>query len=424
VITLYGNLSDAKRQAVSQKMNKIFEVNTPSLQEFKKSTKKRGIDDAGYRIRKIESMPGGHGFYSGASQGYNEPYAAQTASMWVYPVRYALSMQYDVALLESLKEGKSEGVIKLLEALELHNEAAAKRFNQLVPGDGSGAIAYSNSAIGGVGPATLNCETAAALSPGHTKGAKRLEKGHKYESVNPATGAVRGVLQVLVPGGASCQVNVLSGTVAVGDAITDLGSYMNAFRGVHHLLSPTPRVLQGIDTALRPEFNCPEVDLAGAVPTPADIETVRTKVKTRRNDGDEVTLKCFTTHSNMSALRQQGFGYRMYVVGADGGGNVSTGIAQKYIENGVKFVEDADWDEDRFTFVEAMDIERFEEKSFSVADFDDNEWRMWLGANGFGSDIYMRALTWRGNWGLIGDGRSGAIIRRANQTNVVQQYNA
>lgn len=421
--TLLANLTDAQRQQVSKKLQKTFEVNTPSMDEYKKSTKTRKLDEAGYRLRKIETMPGGHGFYSGPGS-YNEPYPMQTASLWVYPVRYALAMQYDVALLESLSEGKSEAIISLLETLELHNEAGAKRMNQMIYGDGSGALAYSATAIGAVGQATMAGETAAALSAGHTKGTSRLERGHKYQAINTATGAVRGTLQVITPGKASCVVNVLSGTVASGDAIVDLGSYMNAPRGKAHLFSPTPRVLQGLDTALHPDFNCSEVDLNGAVPNPSDIETIRTKLRTKRNDNAEITLKCFTTPNNMSVLRQQGFGYRMTIISESGAGNVSHGVADKYIENGVKFIEDADCDEDRFYFEETADVEKFIEKEFDVADFDKQEWRMWLGANNVGSDFMMRALTWRGNYGLSGDGRSGAIIRRANQQNTVSQVNA
>jgi len=419
--TLLSNLSDAQRQNVNKKLKNTYEMNTPGIDEIKKSTKKMDIDEAGYRIRQLEVEPGGHGFYSGASSSYNEPFPAQSVSMWVYPVRYALAMQYDVALLESLKEGKSEFIIKLLDVLNKHVEAGAKRMNQMLYGIGDAALAYSATTIATSG--TVNCETAAALTAGHTKGAVRLKRLHKYQAINPATGAVRGTFQVTTPGKTSFVMSLISGTIASGDPIVDIGSYMNAPRGFAQIFSPTNRILQGIDTSLHPDYNCPEVDLAGAVPSPADVETIKTKVATKRNDS-EVTLKCFTTRNNMSVLRQQGFGYRMMIVSESAGTGVSTGVPSKYIENGVKYIEDADCDEDRFYFMETADVERFVEKDFDVADFDGNEWRMWLGANGYGSDLYLRALTWRGNYGLDGDGRSGALIRRANQTNTVAQTNA
>ena len=149
--TLISNLTDGQRQAVSQKMSNIVEINTPTYVEFKKSTKTRKFDEAGYRIRKIETMPGGHGFYSGASSGYNEPFPTQSASLWVYPVRYALPMQYDIALIESLKEGKSEFIVNLLDVLALHKEAAAKRMNQMCYGDGTESLAFSASTISSTG---------------------------------------------------------------------------------------------------------------------------------------------------------------------------------------------------------------------------------------------------------------------------------
>ena len=149
--TLNQNLTDAQREQVSMKLKLIYETNTPALTEIQASTVTKSIDDAGYRIRKIEVLPGGHGFYRGASSGYNEPYPMQTMSTWVFPIRYALSMQYDVALLESLKEGKSEMKIKLMEALEKHNIAVGKRMNQLMYGDGSSALAYAATTLGSTG---------------------------------------------------------------------------------------------------------------------------------------------------------------------------------------------------------------------------------------------------------------------------------
>lgn len=424
--TLRSNLSDAQREAVSQNMKLLYETNTPALTEVKASSKKRSIDEAGYRIRKLEVLPGGHTFYRGASSSYNEPFPMQSSSMFVFPVRYAMPMQYDVALLESLQEGKSESVIKLLETLDKHSIAVGKRMNQMMYGDGSGAVAYAGGAIGSTGAQTLTGETAAAASAGRTKGTLRLEKGHRYQAINASTGAVRGTFTVTTPGKATCAVNVESGTVASGDPIVDVGAYLNAPRGFAHLISATNRVLQGVDTSLHPEFNNPEVDLNGATLSPADIDDIKTKLDTRTNDEDGVSLKAFITPGLYGVLRKQGFGFRSYNIGENGGGNVSTGIANKYIENGVKWCVDADCDDDRVYFKNNEHIESFIEKEIGLADFDNQEWRMWLGANGYGSDIYMRALTWRGNYGVgeMSDGRGGALIRRANQTNVVQQFNA
>lgn len=426
--TLNANLTDAQREQVSQKLKLIYEANTPALTEIKASSKKRSIDEAGYRIRRIEVLPGGHGFYRGASSGYNEPYPMQTMSTWVYPVRYALSMQYDVALLESLKEGKSEMKVKLLEAIEKHNIAVAKRMNQLIYGDGSGAIAYAGSSHVSTGAATLTGATSPAATPGQTKGTLRLEKGHRYQAINASTGAVRGTFTVTTPGKATAVINIESGTITSGDPIVDVGSYLNAPRGFGHLISGTNRILQGIDTTLHPEFNNPEIDLNGSTLTPADIDDAKVKLQTRLNDENGVALKCFMTAGQYAVLRKQGFGFRQYEVDGSGGGNVSTGIANKYIENGVKFINDADCDDDRL-YLKANDyIESFIEKEVGLADWDSQEWRMWLGSNGYGSDIYMRALTWRGNYGVGEEtevpGAGAVLIKRANTTNVVQQYNS
>jgi hypothetical protein len=425
--TLAANLDDARRQQVNDNLALLYETNTPTSNEIKKSAKKRKIDDAGYRIRKLEVLPGGHTFYSGASSSYNEPFPAQTLSMFAYPTRYALAMQYDVALLESLKEGKSEHIVTLLKALETHAISAGKRMNQLFHGSGDGVLAYSTTVIAAAATnATLGGETAAALSAGHTKGTAWLEKGHKYDAVNPATGVVRGTFQVVSPGKSQCVVNMLSGTVVIGDAITDVGAYLRAPRGLAHLVSPTNRLFYGVDTTVHPEFNCPEIDLNGANISSSDIEDIRTKLQTRTNDADGVTTKCVISHGIYSVLKKQGFGFRQYQIGANGEGNVSTGVAGKYIESDTKFIRDSDACDDRAVFFTNEHIEYFSEKEIDVADWDGNEWRMWLGANGYGSDIQMRALTWRGAYGPgeKADGRTCALIRRANLTNTVTQVNA
>lgn len=426
--TLLANLTDSQQEAVSNNMKLLYETNTPALSDIKASTKKRKITEKGYRIRKLEVLPGGHGFYKGASSGYNEPYPMQTSSMWVFPNRYALSMQYDVALLEALQAGDNQAAKSLTETLQWHTVAVAKRMNQLIYGDGSGAIAYAATTLGSTGAGqTLAGETAYAATAGHTKGTLRLEQGHRFQAINASTGAVRGTFTVTTPGSSSCVINLESGTITSGDPIVDMGSYLCAPFGFAHLISPTNRILQGVDTALHPKFNNPEQNLTGSNVTSGDIDDIKTKLDVRTNDEDGMQLKCFLGNGNYAILRKQGFGFRSYPISDSGdGGKTSTGIPNTYTENRVKFKVDADCDDDRLYFMTNEHIESFIEKEVGLADFDNQDWRMFQGASGYGSDIYMRALTWRGQYGVgeMSDGRGGGLIRQTNQTNVIQQATA
>lgn len=419
----FSNLPDLKRQDVSDMVQSFFESNAPGYNAFRKPVNTHEITEKGYRIPYYTRRPGGHtGFTPGASD-FNAAVPMQTASMYVYPVGYALPMVWEGSTIRAFQRNKGNNIQSILDIMKLYTETATKRINQIFYGDGSGALAFSASNIGGTGVATLNGTTAAAATPGQTKGTVRLEEGHVYNAINPSTGAIRGTFVVLTPGKTSCSINVTAGTISSGDPIVDVNSYNRWMRGLGHLISDQARVLQGLNTATFTDLNAPVLDLDGKALTPAALETLKSQVNTRNNTEDaEAKLMCFITFGQHSVLRKQGYNLGFYMRSGEGGDSVK-GVAKRYEDGDTVFVRDADQDEDRGYLVQADQYVMFEEMPFGEYDLDGQEWRMLLGANNTGSDNYQRALGCRANPGTLLP-RTSAFFKRALISGVVTQATA
>ena len=419
----FSNLPDLKRQDVSDMVQSFFENNAPGYNAFRKAADDHEITEKGFRIAYYSRRPGGHTGYVPGSSDFNAAVPMQTQSMYVYPVGYALPMIWEGASIRAFQKDQKNNLQSLLNIMKIYTETATKRINQIFYGDGSGALAFSSSTIGGTGVATLNCTTAAAATPGQTKGAVRLEENHAYNAINPSTGAIRGTFTVTVPGKTSCTVNVTSGTISSGDPIVDVNSYNRWMRGLGHLISDQNRVLQGLNTANFPDLNSPVLDLNGKVLTPAAMETLKSQVNTRNNTEDaESKLIGFITFGQHSVLRKQGYNLGFYIRSAEGGDSVK-GVAKRYEDGDTMFVRDADMDEDRGYLVQGDQYKMFEEMPFGEYDLDGQEWRMLLGSNNTGSDNYQRALGCRANPGTLLP-RTSAFFKRALISGVVTQATA
>jgi len=290
--------------------------------------------------------------------------------------------------------------------------------NRMFYGDGTGALAYAGGTITALGTQTLTGETAAATSPGHTKGTAWLELNHYYNAVNASTGAIRGTFHVTAEGKASCTIVLDSGSITSGDPIVDVNSYNKYFRGLGHLISPTNRIVQGINTATMTDLNSNAVDLAGLPLTAAVVEQIKAGLHIRSNSSDARSgLVVYTPPGQMSSLRKQGANLRSYVNGY----GIVEGIAETFKAGDSVWIEDADMDEDRQYYVSYDEFMMIEERALGVIDIDGNEWRMILGANGSGSGRYQRAIGWRGNIARRGDAMSSAVIYRASITGISTQ---
>jgi hypothetical protein len=339
--------------------------------------------------------------------------------MFVYPTRYSLPMVFQGALIRALRSGQSEKLIEYNAMLQEYMDAATKRLEYMVVGDGSGTLAVSSSTLGATGSGqTMNCTTTAAATAGQTKGAHRLEEGHTYQAINTSTGAVRGTILVETEGTSSCVVNVTSGTVSSGDPIVDVGGYLRYMRGLAHLISRASRVLQGLNTANFRHLNSPEVDLNGTLCTPADFENAKAMLQTRNNDETaENKLLCFITFGGYSDLKKQGWNLTIQETGT------TRGIAAKFVDGDTVFIRSADMDDDRHYLAHPDRVKMFEETPLGPLDLDGQELRMLMGSNGTGSDDWQRAIGCAANPGIVLP-RACAYIKRRLLTGAVTQVSS
>jgi hypothetical protein len=334
--------------------------------------------------------------------------------MYIFPTYYALPMVFQGAMIRALRKSE-EKLMDFSDALKAYMDAATKRMEYMIYGDGSGALAFSSSTLSVGAAQTMNCTTAAAATPGQTKGATRLEHRHSYQAINASTGAPRGEILVVTEGSTSCVVNVVWGSVTSGDPIVDPGAYNRYMRGLGHLVSRTSRILQGVNTANFRDLNSPEVDLNGTLCTPADFDTAKTFLQTRNNDETvENKLLAFLTYGFYSTLKRQG--WNNSVQAAD----TTHGIAKKFVDGDTMFIRTSDMDEDRCYLVHPDGIKMFEEMPLGPLDLDGQEFRMLFGNNGTGSDDWQRALAMAANPGIVAP-RSAALIKRALITGQVTQ---
>lgn len=418
----FENLADGFKQAVQNSMETLKEQNTPTWSSIKKSTKTKPITEKGWRIPYLDRMPGGHTGFTASSTAFNVAVAPQSTSMWIYPVRYALPMQFDGGFLRAFKAGSADAVVKYQEMLDIYVTAAAKRINQMCYGDGSGTLAFITNDEA-TGAQTIECDTTAAAGYGHTKGAKWIIKGHTYDCVTPATATVTSSVSCTTEGSASF-VGTFSSDPAAADVIVDTGSFNKYFRGFAHLNSNTSRTLQGLSTATFPDLNSYGVDLLGSLLTVSTLEQAKTGLEVRNNsDNARSGLVCFAPPGQLMLLRIQGYNLSQYIRNTDDG-DVVKGVAEKFVAGDTVFLKDSDCDEDRLYFFDMSQLARYEEMPFGEYDLDGQELRMVLGANSTGSDTYQRAIGWVGNLGISGLSRASAFIKRAQISSSVTQVNA
>lgn len=418
--TDFSNLTDLKKQDVADFVQAFFENNAPGWNAFTEAVKDEEITEKGYRLPYFSRRPGGHTGFIPSDSSFNAAVPPQTQSMYVMPVPYALPEQFYGMTLRSFQKDTKNNVAGLTDIYKQYVEAATKRINQMFYGDGSGALAYSASTLAVLGSNTLAGTTAAATTPGQTKGTYRLEEGHTYQAWNTTTGAVRGTFTVTTPGKTSCTINLLSGSISSGDPITDVRSYNRYIRGLGHLISDQTRTLQGLNTGVFTDLNASVVDLAGTNESPASVETLKATINTRNNTEDaEAKLMSFGTPGAMSNLRKQGYSLGWYDRGADSGDTMK-GVQKRYADGDTVFINDADAEGDRRYLVQAEQVGMWTLMPMGEYNLDGLEWRMAMGDNGTGSDTYSRAIGIIGNPGIMLP-RACGFSKRAGQTGVVDQ---
>lgn len=418
-VALFENIGDSFRQQLSSDMQEWYENNTPTVQALEQYVPQEPITEKGVRIPYMARRPGGHGGFLPSASSFNAATPPRTDSMYAFPVGYAMPAVLSGSLISALKQGAPDAKITFARYMQQYTEAATKRFNQMMHGDGSGTLAFAASTHSSTGTATLNLDTTAAIAPGHTKGGVRLEEGHIYQTINAADNSVRGTFSVTTPGATSATIKLLSGTISSGDPIVDPNSWQRWWRGLWHLIGNTSRILQGKSTSTNPQLNDPIIDLNGQYISPAAFRSVKSALQVKNNDvAAENNLMTCMTPGQYTVLLKQGYNLRFYVNGNSG---KVTGVATQYEDGDTVVVRDADAEEDKIAFwMGESGLKRYVERDLQIANLDAQQFRMLFGDNGTGSDDYQTA--WVARMAIVKERvRTVAGIIRASTTGVETQ---
>lgn len=410
----FSNITDLKRQAVEKKAREFYENNDPGYRAFGEAVDKPPLTEKGYRLPNYVKRPTGMTWFTPDNSDFNTASGPQTTSMWVYPTMSAWPMLWTGSAIESMENDTENNIDSYEEIMTQYTQAFQKRMNQYFYGTGNGAVAFSASTISTLGSQTLTGTTAAAATPGQTKGTMWLWEDEVYQAINASTGAVRGTFTVTTPGTTSCTINLLSGSISSGDPIVIQGSYQLAMRGLGWLISDQTRVFQGLDTAVYPQLNASVVDLTGALLTPAAIENAKALLVTRENRGGaKNNLTAFITPGQFSTIRKQGYNLGYYLRN-EANSDTMKGVQQDYTDGDTRFIQDADMDEDRVYFAVTAEMKIYVQKKFGKYNRDGLNTRMLLGKNSTGSDNWQSAVGWKGNPAALKP-RCTAFIKRAQQ---------
>lgn len=397
-----------------------YELNTPMYNAMPKFTDKMDVTQRGVRFYFWKSQPGGHTFPTPSQPDFNRTVPPQSDSMYAYALMYAIPLVIDFRTARDAESGKEAALFNMRNLFKQYTSVAAKRMEHLVPGDGTGALAYSASNLAVGAGLTLAGETTPGTAPGHTKGTSRLKANNWYQAWDVTTGLARGTFFVTQEGMSSAIVTVTSGTIASADPITDVGAYNKAPRGLGHLLSDTSRILQGQDTSIHPVLNAATLDLINTRATVSDRETLKTLLVVKNNEGSaRANLTWITTPGIMSDLRKQGYGMRRYM-----GDEPVSDISKAYKDaDGSTILEAADMDEDRMYGFKNDILKNIEEFPFGEINIDGLSWRNLLGANQSGSIFWQKA--WGCIWTLaITDTKAGVLLKRAAISGLTTQVSA
>lgn len=407
------NYTDFVRRRVEAlvKDDTLFEMECPMYMAFQRNSKKYPVTVKGFQIPFFDSIPGQVIGYTAANTSFGDYVPASSTSMYVFPVYMGMPMIFPGPTIDMMESGGEEKVTSFAQIIENHVTAFKKRLEQTVPGDGSGSVAYSATTISTLGTGqTFTGTTAAATTPGQTKGARWLRKNHFYQAIIPATGAVRGTFKVESVGTTTATINLIQGSITTNDPIVEPNCYLKMPRGLGHLISKTSRTLQGLNTALNIDLNSPEVDLNGATCTPADFGDAKTALQMRQNDaGAENRLLCYCTYNFYQMLARQGWNLTIQST------SETKGVARKYSDGDTIYLLSTEMDEDRAYLFNSSAIPLFETKSLQSLDRDNQKWRMLFGDNGTGSDSWQQALYAAYNPGIVAP-NNAVVIKRANTT--------
>lgn len=430
----FTDLPDTQKQHIAETVKNIREMMTPTLDSFTKSARTIPGGQQGYQIPFFVTDYGQNSYLSPGSAGnsFQQPIAPTSQSMWVGVAFQGKALYTDGIFLDTMD--KKESLINEAKLRELAIENFMKHQNYYAIGDNYryGILAVTTSNTGG----TFTGTTAASTVAGFTKGAHRLIQGVTYDIVDESSFAVVGTMTPTANGTNSATVTcTTTGTPNNSGAfIVEQGAFNKVPAGLAYLDNPNDRIFQGLDTTNYNEFNSNQVDLNGSAITSAAINTLKTKVKIRRNlpVSSGFSRVGHLTPGSYNVLAIQGFastiagyGGRQYQAN-DGKADTTYGFPGRYEDGDILWVTDADMDEDRIYLRNAADYFCFELKPMGAESRDGLDRRQAPGDNSVGAAAYFSQVDWFYNLGFDGNGSGGnyssALIIRGAVVN--SQVNA
>lgn len=403
-------------QEQTEAVDAWYVTRTPFLDALDSFTEGDEVDQRGKRFYFMKEEAGGHTLPTRGLPDFNRAKPGQSDSMYARALMYVLPTVMELRTARDAMSNKPGVRMKMARMMKDITEVGAQQQEFFAVGDGRGIMAFSSSTLAVGTGQTMNCHTAAAADPGHTKGAVRLRKSQYYQSFNPTTGNARGTIKVTAQGKTSCVVDVISGSVAADDPICHVGGFNKAPRGVLQCLNNNPRILQGRDTSVDDVMNCPTLDKANARLTVPDRSTAKTILVTYNVDnGSRENLTWVTTPGLMEDLKQQQYGFGRKDM--DGPAVDST---KSYKDaDGSRIIEAANFDEDCHVGFRNDQLKKLTEIPWGPLDDDGNTWRMLPGQNFTGS--MLSARSWGTAWTLaIKSARTGILIKRCAPGAVTQ----
>lgn len=416
--TTIRDTPDIYKNNIKATVKQVKENRTYTMDSFKKSKKVMGGQN-GYQIPFYVTRYSGHTAWSprGAdgsvtNLSFRGGVPEKTASMWVGQAYGETTVEIDLPEWNDMQKRQVMDTYARRKTRKI--DSYLKHRNYYSIGDGSGALAYVTSYVGG----TLTCTTAAGTAPGRTKGATRLELGVLYD-VYTTAGVWQDSFTVTAVGKTSCTVALTGEGANVDPASTDViverGHYNNVPRGLGYLISDAQRDFQGLSTTTYPDFINSVVDLNGSALTPTTIHALQGRVEIRGNDEDmRAGLVAHITPGLYRTLAA--FGYSVNSVenagrtyNAEGGkANKTYELPTDFVANGIRWVLDADMDEDRVYLRRPQDFFEFVGMELQSINIGGGPMRMQVGSNNVGSGAFYENIAEQCNFGYDGDATASA----------------
>lgn len=414
--TTYRDTPDIYKQNIKEVVKQVKENRTYTMDSFKKSKKVMGGQN-GYQIPFYVTRYSGHTAWgprgadgSVTNLSFRPGVPEKTASMWVGQAYGETTVEIDLPEWNDMQKRQIFDTYARRKTRKI--DSYLKHRNYYAIGDGSGALAYVTSYVGG----TLTCVTAATTSPGRTKGAFRLETGVLYDVFTTA-GVWQDSFTVVTPGKTAAIVSLTGEGANVDPAVTDViverGHYNNVQRGLGYLISDAQRDFQGLNTATYPDFINSVVDLNGGALTPTTLHTLQGQVEIRGNDDQmRVGLVANTTPGLYRTLGA--FGYGAAGVGRTynaekGQADTTYELPTDFVAKGIRWVLDVDMDEDRLYLRRPQDFFEFVGMELQTVRIGSSDgMRMQVGSNNVGSGAFYENIAEQSNFGYDGDATASA----------------